>query len=79
MDYHIVSVPTQNFRGRKKLPGRLHWDPSQNKLGVFIGYCSCHNKIITDQKTINLISRNYKKSNKKVAARLLLSAAKRFE
>lgn len=77
--YHLISVPTNTFRGRKKLPGRLIYDPSTQKLGVFLGYCECHNKIIADQTTIKFISNNYRKSRKSFTVRLLLKAAKRLE
>ena len=77
--YHLISVQSQNFRGRKKLPGRLIFDPSTQRLGVFLGYCECNNKIITNQDTLTLISKNYRKSRKSLPVRLLLSAAKRLE
>lgn len=77
--YHIVSVKSPNFRGRKKQPGRLIYDPSTQHLGVFLGYCTCHNKIITDQRTITYIAKNYRKSQKSLTVRILLAAAKRIE
>jgi hypothetical protein len=78
-NYHIVSVQSPNYRGRKKTPGRLIYDPSVQRLGVFIGYCVCNNKIIADQRTVDLLTRNVKKSKKRFTARVLLAAAKKLE
>jgi len=76
--YHIISVQS-NYRGRKKQPGRLIFDPSTQRLGVFLGYCECKNKIITDPRTVTFIAKNYKKSRKSLTVRILLGAAKRIE
>lgn len=77
--YHLVSVQSPNYTGRKKHPGRMIFDPSTQRLGVFIGYCQCHNKIIADKNTVLMIAKNYQKSRKSLTVRILLRAAKRLE
>ena len=79
-DYHLVSIQSPNFRGRKKKPGSMIFDPSTQRLGIFLGYCgNCNAKHIADQKTVNYLTSNIKKSNKRFIVRLLLRVAKRLE
>jgi len=79
-NYHLVSVQSANFRGRKKQPGNLIFDPSTQRLGVFLCYCSnCNSKIIADKQTVLRISKNHIKSSKSFFVRILLGAAKRLE
>ena len=78
--YHLVSVPSSSFRGRKKQPGNLIYDPSEARLGVFLCYCGhCNSKLVADKKTLKMISTNYSKSRKRFAVRMILSLAKRIE
>lgn len=79
-EYHIVSVPSPTFKGRRKQPGRLIFDPSTNRLGIFLCHCgSCGAKVITDKRTVAFMSKNINRSQKRWAARILMSAAKRLE
>lgn len=78
--YHIISLQSPNFRGRKKMPGRLIYDPSVGKLGVFVCYCSnCNSKIIADKNTVTYLSKSIIKSQKKWSVRLLQSMLKKLE
>lgn len=79
-NYHLVSVVSNNYRGRKKQPGNLIYDPESQKLGVFLCYCGeCNAKILTDTATISKISKNYNRSKRTFVVRVLLGAAKRLE
>jgi len=78
--YHLISIQSPNFRGRKKKPGSLIFDPSTQRLGVFLGYCGhCNAKHIADKDTVTYLTSNIKKSNKRFIVRLLLKVAKRLE
>lgn len=78
--YHLISVPSPTFRGRKKLPGRLIFDPSTQRIAVFLCYCgNCHSKVLADKATVSYLSNNLHKSKRRIVARVLLRAAKKLE
>lgn len=77
--YHIVSIPTPTFRGRKKLPGRLIYDPAARRLNIFLCYCGhCNSKVLADKETVEFLTKNLYKSNRRLSARIFRRVARKL-